>query len=79
MDKIYVIVNPDGKIIEDTVRNTHDSCRNDLVRDWTVPIIRDYIDNHVCWQLWSCFEKAGFSIQEIKLPKDLKLLTTKDK
>ncbi len=68
MKNIYVVINPEGKLLSETVRGTYDLCRNEFVINWTVPVIQDYMAGHVCWELWGYYEKAGFIIEEIELP-----------
>lgn len=62
---IYVVVSPDGKVWSDSARISHDECRNQFVKEWMAPI-KQHIDSHTCWQVWQCFERAKYKIEEIK-------------
>jgi hypothetical protein len=69
---IFFVVAPDGKIWRESSRVDHDDCRNSFVKDWMTPIEK-YMDNHTCWQVWQCFQRAGYKIEEVELnlnPKD---------
>lgn len=63
---VFFIVEPDGKIWRDSARLDHDECRNAFVRDWIQPIAT-HIDNHTCWQVFNCFQRAGYRIEEIEI------------
>ncbi len=66
MDKIYVIIDDNGKIWRESARHTHDKCRNDFVREW-LSRIANHISNHECWNVWNAFNRAGWRIEEIEI------------
>lgn len=62
---VYIVFDDKGKIWKESARLTHDQCRDNFVKEWMFRI-KDHIDSHTCWQVWGCFERAGFKIEEIK-------------
>jgi hypothetical protein len=63
---VFFVIGPDGKIWRESARIDYDECRNAFVRDW-MPPIEQHIDNHTCWQVWQCFERGKFKIEEIEI------------
>jgi hypothetical protein len=47
LKSIFFVVGPDGKIWRESVRIA----------------IEKHIDNHTCWQVWQCFQRADFKIE----------------
>lgn len=63
---VFFVVEPNGRIWRDSTRIDHDECRNAFVRDWLSTISKE-VDNHTCWQVWQCFSRAGYKIEELEL------------
>jgi hypothetical protein len=67
--KVYFIMNPDGKVFQDSVREQKHLCKIDFVASWfcTWPGMKPNMieaDN-----IFNIFERGGFKIIEIELPK----------
>jgi hypothetical protein len=62
--EIWVIQDENGEIWRDSARATHDQCRDAFIKEWLSRIDK-YIDSHTCWNVWNCFQKAGWKISQI--------------
>lgn len=68
MKSIFVVMDPKGKVWSDTVATTIQSCQVNFAKafhsGWPVAI-----DYHLAWSIWGVYERIGFKIEEIELPK----------
>lgn len=61
---IFVIQDEKGEIWRDSARTSHDLCRDAFVKEW-LSRINQHLDSHTCWNVWNCFQRAGWKITEI--------------
>lgn len=66
--KVYFVMNPDGQVFQDSVREQKHLCKIDFVQSWfgSWNLKCNLIEADTVFNM---FERVGFKIIEIELPK----------
>lgn len=72
MKKIYIVLNPEGKVFRDTISVTNHECKMSFASSWFSGW-NIHPDNYQSSVIWEMFQKRGFKILEIELPAKLEL------
>lgn len=68
---IFFIEEPNGKVWDSTVSFTERETTTKFVNGWH-PRETVEISLIACRYVWSCYQKAGWKIKEVELPKEEK-------
>ncbi len=68
-EAIYVVISPKGYVSEPSISLTSDDAKRRYMQQWLPREV-----SPTCYtfdQLWQSFANAGYTVQEIKLPKEI--------
>lgn len=67
-EEVFFVINPEGKSFQDSVSSHQHLCKREFLQTWFSGweiTLTDY----ECDTLWKAFERRGFRLISVKLPK----------
>lgn len=69
-NKIYFIVNPEGKTFEETADFNEEKCKQKFVQQWVLGSTWNFqMDSYELGVIWGVFGKRGFKCLSVNMPE----------